>query len=320
MPASANRRLRVHQPAPQQRDGEQREAGGDQDQQHGGGGAAGKVEYGEHLPIDVGGEHVGGVGRPAAGQNVDDVEDAEGVRQAHDEDDRDHRLQERQHDLQQDLRRRRAVDLRRLDRLGGQAGEAGQQHQDVEGQRHPQVGDDDRRPRQPDVGEPERPGAAEVAGERVDQPVAVDEDEAPGQRADHRGDHQRQRHDGAEDPAAPEAAVERERHRQTERRLEQEARQRQAERVDERRLKLARTADAEVVVEPAEVRRAAQGGVGAVEAQPQRPADRVEHRDAERDQRRQRKPEARGGAPCARRTTGGVRPASSARPGRAQGR
>ena len=83
------------------------------------------------------------------------------------------------------------------------------------------------------------PAPPKLAGKRVDHPVAVDEDEAPGQRADHRSDHQRQRDDGAEDPAAPQAAMERERHREAERGLEQEARQRQAERVDERRLKLA---------------------------------------------------------------------------------
>ena len=38
------------------------------------------------------------------------------------------------------------------------------------------------------------PLAAEGGGERVDQAVAVDEDEAPGERPDHRRDHQRQRH------------------------------------------------------------------------------------------------------------------------------
>ena len=243
---SQRSRLRVAQ----RQHGEQREGGGDQHQQHRGGGAAGKVEHGEHLPVDEGREHVGRVGRAAAGQHVDDVEDAERIGQADDEDHRDHRLEQRQHDGEEDLPRRGAIDLRRLDRIGRQAREAGEQHEDVEGQRQPEIGDDDGGAGEPDIGEPQRAAGAEQAGDRVDHAVAVDEDEAPGECADHRRDHQRQGDDGAEDPAAPQAAMERQRDGQPDDGFENEACGDEAERLPERGLEVAGAGDPRVVGEP----------------------------------------------------------------------
>ena len=192
---------------------------------------------------------------PAAGQHIDHVEDAERVGEPHDEDHRDHRLQQRQDDEDEELPGRGAVDARRLERIGRQAGEAGEQHQYVEGQRHPQIGDDDRGARQPDVGEPQRSACAERAGDRVDHPVAVDEDEPPGERAD----------DGATIsgsatialnsllPRKP--AMQRQRHREPEDGFEHEACEHDLQRLPERRLELGRAGDPDVVAEPLEVGR-----------------------------------------------------------------
>ena len=62
--------------------------------------------------VDLGGEHLGP--RAAAGQQVDLVERVEGEDEAQDGDQRDHPGQLRQQDVAEDLRRRRAVDARRL--------------------------------------------------------------------------------------------------------------------------------------------------------------------------------------------------------------
>ena len=145
---------------------------------------------------------------------------------------------------------RRAIDLRRFDRIGGQAGEAREQDEDVEGQRHPEIGDDDRGAGQPDVGEPQRAACAEHAGDRVDHPVAVDEDEAPGECADDRRHHQRQCDDGAEDLAAAQAAMERERDGEADDRLEDEACEHDAAASARALLELAGAGDPRVVAEP----------------------------------------------------------------------
>ena len=218
----------------------------------------GKSKHREHLPVDVGREHVGRVGGAAAGQHVDHVEDAEGVGEADDEDHRDHRLQQRQDDGEEDLRRarRRRPARPRSGRLGRLARPASSTRMSKGSAIQRLAMTIEARASQTSANH-SGPLAPKSAGDRVDHAVAVDEDEAPGERADDRRDHQRQRDDGAEDLAAAKPAMQRQRDREAEDGFEDEARRDEAERLPERRLELARAGDARVVVEALEVGRAA---------------------------------------------------------------
>ena len=236
--------------------------------------AAGEIEFEEHLPVDEGGQHVGRIARSAAGQDIDHVEDAEGVGEADDEDDGDHGPEQRQDDQPQDLQARGAVDPRRLDRIGRQAGEAGEEHEDVEGQRQPEIGDHDGRPREPDIGEPQRAVGRRTSW-RSNRSCRSRRDEhpSPGERADHRRDHQRQaRRWRLEDAGAGEPAMQRQRDREAEDRFEQQRRRDEAERLGERVRKSAVGDDAQVVGKPDEGRLAAEDVVLALRLSQTRPA------------------------------------------------
>ena len=128
------------------------------DEQHGRGRAAGEVEDRKLLAVDEGREHIRAVGGPAAGQDIDHVEYPEGVGNSDHQDDGDDGSKKRQGYPGENLPRRSPVHHCGLERFLRQIGEARQQHQDVERQRKPEVGDDHGRARQPDVGKPQRPG------------------------------------------------------------------------------------------------------------------------------------------------------------------
>ena len=121
---------------------------------------------------------------------------------------------------------------------------------------------------------------AECGGDGIDHPVAVDEDEAPGQGADDGRHHQWQGNDGAENFAAFETAMEGECHGKADDRLQHKARRDKAERVPEGGLKIRRGRNAGIVVQALEVGRATKGRVGTIEAEPKGPAHGIEHGQA----------------------------------------
>ena len=169
-------------------------------------GAAGEIERGEHLPVDEGREHVGAVRGSAAGQHIDHIEDAERVGQPHHQDDGDHRLQQRQDDARRAVCQgvapsTRAASSGSVGRLASPASSTSMSKGSAI-QRLAMTIDG---AGEPDVGEPQRAACAECAGDGVDHPVAVDEDETPGERAHHRRHHQRQGDDRAEELAAAQA-------------------------------------------------------------------------------------------------------------------
>jgi len=77
-------------------DNDERRERGDDDKQHGRRRPTGKVEVRKHPAVDEGREHVRLVGGPAAGQDIDDVENSEGVRDPDHQYDGDDRSKERQ--------------------------------------------------------------------------------------------------------------------------------------------------------------------------------------------------------------------------------
>ena len=251
---------------------------GDDDEQHRGGRAAGEIEDGEHLPVDEGREHVGAIGRPAAGQHIDHVEDAEGVGERMTRmmaiTGRSSGSMTRVRICQGEAPSTRAASSGSVGRLARPAsstrmskGSASQRLAMTIVARASQT-----------LANQSGPSPPKCWAIGVDHPVAVDEHEAPGERADHRRHHQRQRDDGAEEARAAQGA-----------RWSASATVRPS---TASRTKLARDdarvcaraveevrvgGDPDVVVEADEIRRAAERGLARIEAEPDRPADRVEH-------------------------------------------
>ncbi len=173
--------------------------------------------------IGVRREEVGGIGRPAARQHVDELEVRERLndREHHDHD--GHRLQERPRHVPEALPAVCAVERRRLLQVRADGLQAREQRDGEERHPAPRIDHDGAPHAVGAVGE-ERELGRDEAG-LVEQPVEHAEGgiehPSPREGAEHGGHDERQEHGGAHDPLAAEVPVEQERQPHPQRQLEE---------------------------------------------------------------------------------------------------
>ena len=122
--------------------------------------------------------------------------------------DGDDRLQERQRQVPELPPSRRAVDGRRLVRLGRQAGEPCQHQEEDERRPLPDVGDDDRKHRQAGIAGPGLQRQAELEHDLVEHAELRLVDQLPGDRHGDRRQHHRQHQQGLQEIEPADMAVE----------------------------------------------------------------------------------------------------------------
>src|SRR3989454_1481737 len=243
--------------------------------------------------VGVGGHQVGGVGRAASGQHVDELEVEEREDDRERGDDEDHRHEQGQRDVPEPRPRPGAVDRGALHQLVGDRLQPRQDRDAEERQPAPRVDEDHGHHGEGRIAQPRRAlvllDQVEEHQQPVEHPHARIEDPLPGHRAEHRRHDERQQQQRPRHALQLEVLVHHERHAQPAHELEHGGRRGEAEGVPHR------LPEDGVVPEVDEVAQADEGGrLGhrtLDEAQVDAVAERVaEERQQEQQGRREHQP------------------------------
>ena len=185
-------------------------------------GRAPGVEAEERDLVDVERQRLGRAARAALGEDVDQVEEAEGLDRPEHHRDQQQRPHQRERDPAELEPLRGAVDLRRLVEVLRHRGQAGERDQHDERRPLPGVDDDQRQQREPLLREPLDAVEAEAVEEGVHDAELRVEHELPEQADDDRREHHRDQEQRRERAPPAHAARDQVGDREPERRLQED--------------------------------------------------------------------------------------------------
>ena len=123
-------------------------------QDHRRGGAVAEFELRHRLPVHEIADRLGGAHRPAAGQDIDDVEGAKRAEQGDEDGDADAGQRQRHHDVAHDRKRPGAIHVGRLEHAPRDRLDRGEAEHQRQPDRAPGGGDDQRPERRARIAEP----------------------------------------------------------------------------------------------------------------------------------------------------------------------